>query len=93
MRYGYSIPAILILLFPLALAASPPLPPTLVWGDINAPCALTTISPGISVVAEANSTQLSSLPLVADGNFYRFGGPLAGDPKLVIPADYPDANI
>jgi len=92
-RYGYSIPAILILLFPLALAASPPLPPTLVWGDINAPCALTAISPGISVVAEANSTQLSSLSLVADGNFYRFGGPLAGDPKLVIPADYPDANI
>ena len=65
----------------------------LLWGEINAPCALTTLSPSISVVAEYNGTEISTLSLVKDGNLFRFGGPLATDSKLVIPADYSDVNI
>ena len=84
---------LLLLSFALADSASAPAPPMLIWGEINAPCALTTLSPDITVAAEYNGTVISSLPLAKDGNLFLFGGPRAADPKLMILSSYPEFNI
>ena len=94
-RLAFLLFLLVLLPLPFALAApsSAPAPPMLIWGEINAPCALTTLSPGIVVAAEYNGATVASLPLVVDGNLFRFGGPTAEDSKLFIPPEYPDVNI
>ncbi len=72
-----------LLLLPLALAATPQLP-GIYWGDVNAPCNLVQLAPGISVRAEHNGVVLAIIPLRSEGNLFRFGGPSAGDQKLVV---------
>ncbi len=86
------LPLALLLVVPLAFSLSPPSPPTVVWGEINASCPITSLAPGAYVFVESNGTVLASISLLKDGNVFRFGGPLASDPKLVF-SGCSDANV
>ncbi len=90
-----SIVLLFLIFVPLVFAgsSSTPAPPMLIWGEVNAPCALTTLSPSIVVAADYNGVDVSSVALTEDGNVFRFGGPSAADPKLLVPSEYSEVNV